>query len=73
MSAGRSYWQWFKDSRESTLLVIFGEDFAALVGLTLALATVSLTAITGNPLYDALGSLIIGGLLTKFTAYSHCS
>lgn len=60
---GRSLWRWFRESRSSELLVIFGEDLAALVGLILALLAVVATMITGNPLYDALGSIAIGALL----------
>lgn len=59
----RSITQWFKQSREAELVVIFGEDFAALVGLVLALIAVVLSVITGNPLWDALGTLSIGVLL----------
>ncbi len=59
----RSLWQWFKDSRQSELLVVFGEDLAALLGLVLASGAVALTMITGDPTYDALGTLVIGGLL----------
>lgn len=61
--AGRSYWAWFRQSRNSELLVIFGEDLAALVGLVLALAAVSIAMITGNPMFDAIGTLSIGALL----------
>ncbi len=61
--AGRSYWRWFRDSRQSELIVIFGEDLAALFGLVLALLAICLTLLTGNPLYDALGTLAIGVLL----------
>lgn len=60
---GRSYWRWFRDSRQSELIVIFGEDLAAELGLVFALLAVLLTIITGNPLYDAIGTLAIGGLL----------
>ncbi len=60
---GRSLWQWFRESRQSDLLVIFGEDLAALLGLIFALVAVVLTAITGNPVYDAVGSIVIGSLL----------
>jgi cation diffusion facilitator family transporter len=56
-------WRWFRISRSSELLVIFGEDLAALVGLSFALIAVSVTILTGDPLYDAIGSLAIGGLL----------
>jgi len=60
---GPSLWQWFRESRKSDLLVVFGEDFAALVGLVLATTAVILTMVTGNPLFDALGSVGIGVLL----------
>ncbi len=61
--SGRSLATWFRESRQSELLVVFGEDLAALLGLTFALFAVGLTIATGNPLYDALGSIVIGGLL----------
>ncbi|HET7359754.1 MAG TPA: cation diffusion facilitator family transporter [Rhodanobacteraceae bacterium] len=60
---GRSLWRWFRQSRSSELLVIFGEDLAALVGLVLALLAVLATMLTGNLVYDALGSIAIGVLL----------
>ncbi|MGE5385219.1 MAG: cation diffusion facilitator family transporter [Betaproteobacteria bacterium] len=56
-------WQFFKESRESELIVIMGEDIAALAGLSLALLAVVLSMLTGNPLFDALGSIAVGGLL----------
>lgn len=61
--AGRSYWRWFRESRQSELLVVFGEDIAALVGLVFALGAIGLSLITGNPVYDAIGTLVIGALL----------
>jgi len=61
--AGRSTWRWFRDSRQSELVVIFGEDLAALVGLTLALLAVLATVATDNPIWDAIGTLAIGVLL----------
>jgi len=60
---GRTLWQWFRQSRQSELVVIFGEDFAALLGLCFARAAVLLTALTGNPLWDAIGTVMIGALL----------
>ena len=58
-----SLWQWFRSSRQSELLVIFGEDVAALGGLVLALAFIVLAVVTGNPVWDAFGSICIGVLL----------
>ncbi|MEO7064829.1 MAG: cation diffusion facilitator family transporter [Dokdonella sp.] len=66
---GRSLWRWFHESRQSELIVIFGEDLAALLGLGLALLAVVLTVITGNPLFDALGTLAIGVLLVVVAVF----
>lgn len=60
---GRSLRQWFKDTRQSELLVVFGEDSAALLGLSFALLAIFLSMLTGNPAYDAAGSIGIGVLL----------
>jgi cation diffusion facilitator family transporter len=60
---GRSLWRWFRESRQSELVVILGEDLAALLGLALALVAVLLTILTGNPVWDALGSMAIGVVL----------
>jgi len=59
----RSLWRWFRETRSSELLVIFGEDLAALLGLTLAFIAVVATMITGNLLFDAAGTIAIGVLL----------
>jgi cation diffusion facilitator family transporter len=61
--AGRSLWRWFRESRQSELVVIFGEDVAAEIGLALALFAVLAAIVTGDPLYDALGSIAIGAVL----------
>jgi cation diffusion facilitator family transporter len=60
---GRSLWRWFRESRQSELIVIFGEDLAALLGLVFALIAILLTMATGEPIFDALGTLAIGVLL----------
>ena len=61
--ASRTLWRWFRDSRQSELIVILGEDIAALFGLVFALSAILLTVVTGNPVFDALGSIAIGALL----------
>ena len=58
-----SLWRWFRTSRQSELLVIFGEDMAALGGLVLALCFIGMAMVTGNPMWDAMGSISIGVLL----------
>jgi len=61
--SGKSLWRWFRESRQSELVVILGEDIAALLGLVFALCAILLTVLTGDPLWDALGSMSIGVLL----------
>ena len=58
-----SLWQWFKETQSSELMVVTGEDLAALAGLGIALVMLGLTMITGNTAYDAAGSILIGFLL----------
>ena len=60
---GAGLWRWLNETRRAELVVIFGEDFAALVGLTIAFGFLSLASITGDPVYDAYGSISIGVLL----------
>lgn len=61
--AGRSMWQWFRESRQAELVVIFGEDAAALLGLVFALVAILIAVATGNPVWDAIGTIAIGVLL----------
>jgi divalent metal cation (Fe/Co/Zn/Cd) transporter len=63
VQAGRTFWRWFRETRQSELMVVAGEDLAALGGLVLAFAAVLLAMLTGNPLFDALGSIAVGILL----------
>jgi cation diffusion facilitator family transporter len=59
----RSYLRWFHESRQSELIVVFGEDTAALAGLTVAALAIGASALTGNTIYDAFGSIVIGSIL----------
>lgn len=59
----KSLWRWFRETRESALIVVLGEDIAALLGLAFAFIAIGLTLITGDPVYDAAGSIAIGVLL----------
>ena len=63
VSGSRSLWQFFRTSRNSELIVVLGEDIAALAGLAFALIAIGVAVLTGNPVYDALGSMAVGVLL----------
>jgi cation diffusion facilitator family transporter len=56
-------WSWYKNSRQSELVIVLSEDIAALLGLSFALLAVVLAMVTGNPVFDAIGSIGIGVLL----------
>ncbi len=60
---GRTLWRWFRETRHSELVVVLGEDLAALFGLALALVAVLATIFTGDARWDALGSMAIGVVL----------
>ena len=62
--AGRQpFLAWFRVTRQSELMVVAGEDIAALLGLALAFVAVAASVFTGNPVWDALGTLAIGVVL----------
>jgi len=56
-------YRFLKESRHSEILIIFTEDFCAVIGLMIALIGTVLTMITGNTFFDAFSGLLIGLLL----------
>jgi divalent metal cation (Fe/Co/Zn/Cd) transporter len=60
---GQSWISFVRHSKAPELPVVLLEDIAALIGLVFALGAVSLSAITHNPVFDAIGTLMIGTLL----------
>ncbi len=58
-----TWWGFVKTAKSPELPVVLLEDLGALFGLVFALVGVSLAVITGEPRYDALGSVVIGALL----------
>lgn len=65
----KSYFWFFKETRNNDLLIIFAEDTAAILGLLVALISLSLSWYTGDPIYDAVGSIIIGVILIGVSAF----
>lgn len=59
----------FKESKDIALLTVIVEDCAALLGILVAAIGIFLSDITGNAIYDAIASLIIGGILMFFAFF----
>lgn len=67
---GNARWRDFvRDAKIPELPVVLLEDIGALVGLGFALAGVILAEVTGNPRFDAVGSIAIGLLLAMIAAF----
>jgi cation diffusion facilitator family transporter len=65
---GESYWAFIRHARAPELPVVLLEDTAALIGLVLALLGVGLATITGNGVFDGIGTVAIGLLLVAVAA-----
>jgi len=65
----RPFGEWLKHTRASELVVVLGEDIGAQLGLVMALGFLIAASITGNPVYDALGSICIGVILLVISAF----
>ena len=65
----RPFREWLKHTRNSELVVVLGEDIGAQLGLILALGFLITAAVTGDPMYDALGSICIGVILLFISAF----
>jgi cation diffusion facilitator family transporter len=60
---GQSWWSYIRRSKSPELPVVLLEDAGALLGLVFALAAVITATVTGNGVWDGVGSLVIGILL----------
>jgi cation diffusion facilitator family transporter len=58
-----TWWQFIRQAKTPELPVVLLEDAGALFGLVFALCGVSLTWATGDPVWDAIGTIGIGVLL----------
>ncbi|MDX1611327.1 MAG: cation diffusion facilitator family transporter [Candidatus Thermoplasmatota archaeon] len=61
--------QFLEENRDATLLTVIVEDTLALVGLPVAAGALVLSKVTGNPVWDGIGSLLIGILLMGFAVF----
>jgi cation diffusion facilitator family transporter len=60
---GRGLLQDFRDMKDPSIFIVLCEDSAALLGILVAAGGIGLSLVTGNSLFDAAGSVVIGLLL----------
>jgi cation diffusion facilitator family transporter len=60
---GRGVWAALRHSKDPEVLTVLAEDTAAISGLLVAAAGISLASLTGEAAFDAAGSVIIGLIL----------
>ncbi|QWF82231.1 cation diffusion facilitator family transporter [Amycolatopsis sp. CA-230715] len=63
LKGSASWWGFIRQSRTPELPVVLLEDAGALLGLVFALIGVGLSVLTGDPIWDGVGTLMIGALL----------
>jgi cation diffusion facilitator family transporter len=61
--------RYLRDTKDSDLVVVFGENFAAVVGLVFAFAALVLADQTGDGRWDGIGSLAIGAVLVGVAGF----
>ncbi len=62
-AAGMSAMRFAKEGQDPTLIAVLLEDSAAVLGVIVAAICIMMTQLTGNPMWDALASLLVGILL----------
>jgi len=60
VKAGRSLRRTINEARDAVVIVVLFEDVAALIGLGAALGGLLVTQLTGNAIWDGIGSLVVG-------------
>lgn len=60
---------WVNRSRNAELIVVLGEDMAALAGLAIAFVFVALAWVLNAPIFDAIGSISIGVILILVSVF----
>ena len=63
---GISFWNYVRQGYKPSVNVVLLEDIAAVLGVFIAGSCMTLTYMSGNPIYDCVGSLLIGGVMVSF-------
>ncbi len=61
--------RYLRDSKDSDLIVVFGENAAAVLGLVAALVAIAASQLTHDSKWDAIGTVAIGVVLTGVAVF----
>jgi cation diffusion facilitator family transporter len=64
-----SLWRYLRDTKDSDLILVLGENAADVIGLVLAAAALLLSYETGDGRWDAIGSFAIGAVLVGVATF----
>jgi cation diffusion facilitator family transporter len=59
----------FQESKDPSVLTVMVEDSAAILGIAVAALGIFLSERTGNSMYDAISSIVIGAILMIFASF----
>lgn len=65
----QGWWRFLQQTKSVNHVVLAFEDAAALLGLTFAATGITLAILTGNPIWDGIGTLSIGVLLVAVAVF----
>lgn len=63
------FFRYMRETKDSDLIVVFGENSAAVLGLVLASIFIVISKLTDDGRWDAVGSLAIGAVLVGVAAF----
>jgi cation diffusion facilitator family transporter len=66
---GKRFLRYLRDTKDSDLVVVFGENLAAVLGLALAVVALVIAGETGDSRWDAVGSIGIGVVLVAVAIF----
>jgi cation diffusion facilitator family transporter len=65
----KPFFQYLKETKDSDLVVVFGENSAAVLGLSLAIVALGLASLTKDGRWDGAGSMAIGAVLVAVAVF----
>jgi cation diffusion facilitator family transporter len=65
----KAFLRYIRETKDSDLVVIFGENSAAVVGLVFAMLALGAAGLTGDGRWDAVGSMAIGAVLVVVAVF----